>query len=119
MPNRNVLRAFLALWIVTGLALLVGSVDTVLQALGGRPNPHLALLGAVEAAAALLFLVPRTTRVGAAGLVTTIGVAFVVHAALGQFRGDLLVYAAAAAFVGLHRPLSREQLRTALRGAAA
>jgi len=119
MPSRGLLRAFLSLWVVTGVALLTGSAETVRQALGGRPNPHLALLAAVEAAAALLFLVPRTTRVGAVGLVTTIGVAFAVHVALGQFRGDLLVYAAAAAFVGVHRPLSREQLRSTLPGTAA
>lgn len=119
MPPRSLLRAFLVLWVVTGIALLIGSVDTVRQALGGHPNPHLALLGAVEALAALVFLIPRTTRAGAVGLVTTIGVAFAVHAVLGQFRGDLLVYAAAAAFVGVHRPLSRGQLRSALRVAAA
>jgi hypothetical protein len=119
MPPRSLLRAFLVLWIATGAALLIGSADTVAQALGARPNPHLALLGAAEAVAALLFLVPRTTRTGAVGLVATIGVAFAVHAALGQFRGDLLVYAAAAAFVGVHRPLSRAQFRAAIRGAAA
>jgi len=119
MPPRSLLRAFLVLWVVTGAALLIGSVDTVRQALGGRPNPHLALLGAVEAMAALLFLIPRATRVGAVGLVTVIVAAFVFHAVLGQFRGDLLVYAAAAAFVGVHRPLTQAQFRSAIRGAAA
>ena len=120
MPPQSLLRAFLALWVVTGAALLVASVDTARETLGAaHPNPHLALLGAAEAAAALLFLVPRTTRAGAVGLVTAIGIAFGVHAVLGQFRADLLVFAAAAAFVGVHRPLSRAQFRAALRGAAA
>jgi uncharacterized membrane protein HdeD (DUF308 family) len=115
MPPRNLLRAFLALWVVTGVALLVGSIETVRQTLDAHPNPHLVLLGAVEAIAALLFLVPRTTRIGATALVATIAIAFLVHAVLGQFRGDLLVYAAAAAFVGVHRPLTRAQLRAAFR----
>jgi len=120
MPPRSLLRAFLLLWIVTGVALLMGSLDTVRQALGGRGNPHhLALLGSVEALAALLFLIPRTTRAGSIGLVAVIGLAFVVHAMLGQFRGDLLVYAAATAFVGVHRPLTEQQLRFALRRTAA
>ena len=114
MPPRKLLCAFLGLWAVTGLALLVGSVATVREAVAGRPNPHLAVLGGVEAAAAVLFLVPRTMRAGALGLGAALGVAFGLHAALGQLRSDLLVYGAAVAFVAVHRPLRPDQLRVAL-----
>ena len=64
MPPRNLLRAFLVLWIVTGSALLIASVATMLEAVRSHPNPHLVLLGAVD---------------------------------------------------GVHRPLTREQFRSALR----
>jgi hypothetical protein len=116
MPPRSLLRAFLALWIFTGVALLVGSVLTVREALaaGHHGNPHLMMLGSAEAVAALLFIVPRSMRVGAAGLLATIGIAFAVHTALGQWRGDLLVYGCVVAFVAVHGTLTRVQWRAAI-----
>ena len=116
MPPRALLRGFLALWLTTGIVLCIGSVQTALSGWLARPhaNPHLLLLGAVEAVAATLFLVPRSLRWGAAGLLATIGIAFAAHAALGQFRGDLLVYGAAVLFVLVHGPLSDAQLRAAV-----
>lgn len=120
MPPRTLLRAFLALWLTTGIVLLIGSIDTARAALAAssHTNPHLIILGGVEAVAAVLFLVPRTLQVGAVGLVATIAVAFVFHAAIGQFRGDLLLYAAVVTFIAIHRPLTGEQLRVALSNAA-
>ena len=116
MPPRSLLRAFLALWVVTALVLLIASVQTAGEAIASsrQVNPHLAVLGIVEALATALFLVPRTMRLGATALVATIGVAFAVHATLGQFRGDLLLYGTAVVFVAIHRPLTTEQLRLAL-----
>src|SRR5215208_1554111 len=114
MPPRKLLRAFLGLWAVTGLVLFVGSVDTVREAVVGRPHPHLAILGSVEAMAAVLFLVPRTMRLGALGLGIALGLALGLHAAVGEFRSDLLVYGAAVSFVAIHRPLRPDQLRAAL-----
>ena len=118
MPSRSLLRSFLVLWMVTGLLLLIASGATVRDAsawAGARhAHPHLALLGGVEAFAALLFLVPRTCRLGAAGLLVVIGVAFVVHAAIGQFRGDLLLYAVVVLFTLVHGPLTGAQWRAAL-----
>lgn len=121
MPSRNLLRSFLALWLATGLMLLLGSATTVREAWIGaqHANPHVALLGGVEALAALLFLVPRTFRLGALGLLAAIGVAFAVHAALGQFRGDLLLYAVVVLFARVHGPLTAAQLRAALSRSAA
>ena len=108
MPPRNLVRAFFLLWYVLGAGLLIGSILTVRSALGTAhgPNPHIALLGGVEAVAALLFLIPRTLRLGAAGLLLTLGVAFLLHAVHQQFRWDLLVYAAAVIFVAVHGPVS-------------
>jgi len=116
MPPRGLVRSFVILWWVLGASLAVGSVRTLLAALpsGESPNLHLVLLGGVEAAAALLFLVPGTLRIGAAGLLLTIAIAWSVHLHLHQFRWDLLVYAAAVLFVSVHGPLTREQWRAAL-----
>ena len=112
MPPKQLMRAFLFLWLATGIALLYGSIETVRPALeSAHTNPHLLVLGSVEAIAAVLFLIPRSMRVGATGLVLTISLAFVVHASLGQFRGDLLLYGAAVLFILVHGPLTREQFR--------
>ncbi len=114
MPSRNLLRGFLALWMVSGVALLAASVETVRSAVGdARSSPHLALLAGIEAASAALFLIPRAMRVGAAGLLATLLVAFIFHAAMGQFRWDLLVFGVAVLFVDIHGPLTREQLGAA------
>ena len=43
----------------------------------------------------------------AAGLVAVCAYAAVLHLLAGQFRGDLLVYAAGAALVGVHGPATR------------
>lgn len=121
MPPRALLRGFLVLWVSTGIVLCIGSVQTAVSGWVARPhaNPHLLVLGGVEGVATLLFLVPRSMRWGAAVLLATIGVAFAVHATFGQFRGDLLVYAAAVSFVLVHGPLSAPQWRAAVgRGAA-
>jgi hypothetical protein len=116
MPPRSLLRGFLFLWLVTGIVLLIGSLETVRSAVGSshHANPHLALLGSVEGLAAALFLVPRSMRVGAIGLLLTIFIAFAVHTALHEFRGDLLLYSATVLFVLIHGPLTREQFRVAL-----
>jgi uncharacterized membrane protein YphA (DoxX/SURF4 family) len=106
MASRSVERAFVVLWWTTGILLFVWSVETLHQALGaGHAHPHLALLGLVEAIAAVLFLVPRTLRVGAVGLLLTFAVAFAAHGARGELRLDLLLYAAVVSFVLVHGPV--------------
>ena len=74
MPPRGLVRAFVAQWWTAGLLLLVWSVQTAQTALpaGRGYTPHVALLGLVEAAAAVLFLIPRTMRLGAAALLLTL-----------------------------------------------
>lgn len=110
MPSRNLLRAFMLLWWTAGLLLLVGSLQTVR---GGLETSHAPVvwLAAVEAVSALLFLFASTLRVGAAGLLLSLGVAFLAH--LHQFRWDFIFYAATVYFVAVHGPLSKPQWREA------
>lgn len=90
-------RSFTAFHLVLGVGILWLAVRSVIGALhagGGHHNPHIAVLAAVEAIGALLFLVPRTLRLGAALLLLTIAAAAAMHATAGELRIDLLVYAA-------------------------
>src|ERR1041385_5371022 len=116
MPPQRLMRSFLFLWLATGIALLYGSGETARGALASahHVNPHLVVLASVEAIAAVLFLIPRTMRLGAIGLLTTIFVAFAVHTVLHEFRGDLLLYGAAVLFILNHGPLTSEQFRAAI-----
>ena len=116
MPPRSLLRAFVVLWLVTGSVILGLSITTIQDGwLGSRHvNPHLVTLGALEAVAAVLFMIPRTLRPGAIGLLVTIGGAVFTHLALGQLRGDLLLYAAVVAFTLVHGPLTPTQWRVAI-----
>lgn len=115
MPPQRLMRSFLFLWVATGIALFYGSIETARSAFAsaGPLNPHLVVLASVEAAAAILFLIPRTMRLGAIGLLATIFIAFGVHVVLHEFRGDLLLYGAAVLFICVHGPLSAEQFRAA------
>jgi len=101
VETKGVRSAFVLLHLTLGLMLGFGGAITAWQA-SGRHSAHLALLGGFEAIAAILFLVPRTLRVGALGLILACGTAFLAHAAMDQWRGDLLVYIAAVLFVAHH-----------------
>ena len=84
----------------------IGGATTAWRA-SGPHAAHLAVLGSFEAIAAILFLVPWTLRLGSAGLLLSCAAAFVAHAAMSQWRGDLLVYMVAVLFVALHGPAYR------------
>jgi hypothetical protein len=109
---RRLRPAFVLLHLTLGLMLGVGGAVTAWQASGPHAI-HLAVLGGVEAVAAILFLLPRTLRLGAVGLLASCGTAFMAHAAMGQWRGDLLVYMAAVFFVAIHGAAYRAAPRTA------
>ena len=116
MPPKPLVRAFIVLWWVLGIGLLIGSSETAWHAaVGSSPNPHVVLLGAVEALAAVLFLFPRTMRLGAAGLGAAIAVALLVHLGRNELRFDLAIDAVAVSFVAIHGTLSRAQWRHAWR----
>ena len=93
-------RAFIVFHLVLGFALLWGSVHTVLHL--GVTDLHARVIGSVEALGAVAFLVPRTLRPGAVLLLVTIVLALVVHAARGEWRPDLLVYATGVLLVAVH-----------------
>jgi DoxX-like family len=95
--------AIVALRGTVGIVVLLESVHFTLFVASGHHVPKIGLpqsfwvaLGAGEAVAALLFLVPATRRIGAYALLVIFGIAMVVHVLHGQFGvGDLVVYAMA------------------------
>jgi len=105
-PDQGLVRAFLTLYVALGLVVGYQSIQTIASALRGgmstHDRPHAILLGALETAAAVLFLIPRTMRWGAAGLIAVFSIAFLLHAIDGHPNPALLVYAAAALFVRAH-----------------
>ncbi len=103
MADLTVRRSFIALHLTLGLVIIFESVQTLAHALGApAQHAHLTMLGTVETVAALLFLWPRTLRIGGYMLVVTFLVAVLAHALRGEFPATLLVYAAAALFVTVH-----------------
>jgi len=98
-------RSFVAFHLVLGFGLLAGSVQTLIHATAPEnwySHQHLAFVAAAEGLGAVLFLFPRTLRIGAMLLVTMIGLAFVLHAVQGDWRPDLAIYAAGVWFVFAH-----------------
>jgi len=113
MPSVSLVRAFVALWWTAGIVLFYLSLRTAYASVqpGAGHDPHVVLVGSVEALAALLFLVPRTLRIGALGLLAILAIVFLIHATRLQFRGDLLVYGAAVLFVSVHGSVPVSWLR--------
>jgi hypothetical protein len=103
MTELTVRRSFIALHLTLGVVVLFESVRTLVHALGAPASHlHLGVLATVETIAALLFLWPRTLRIGGGALVVIFLIAVVTHALRGEFSAPLLVYAAAALFVTVH-----------------
>jgi uncharacterized membrane protein YphA (DoxX/SURF4 family) len=100
LESERVRRTFLAFHVILGLALLWSSVHTVLHL--GSTDLHARITGSVESVGAVAFLVPRTLRFGAALLLLTLVGAMLVHAGRGEWRPDLLVYAAGVVLVAVH-----------------
>jgi len=97
---RRLRHAFLLFHLVLGIALLWGSIHTVVHL--GPSDPHALVIGTVEAVAAAAFLLRRTMRIGAGILLAVLGLAFLTHATRGEWRPDLLVYAAGVLLVSVH-----------------
>ena len=116
--SRQLLGAFAVLWFTTGTLLLLLSAATFVKTIpsGIQPNVALAVLSGIETVAALLFLVPRSMRVGGAGLVGTLAFAFIAHALTGEVVPQLILYACCVGFVAAHGQLTRAQWRTLILG---
>jgi len=102
---------FVVLHLTLGLVVLYGGVRTALGGLhagaSGGGNWHLVLLGTVEALGAVLFLLPRCTRLGGNIMLATFAIAIVAHAVQRELPGNLLVYAAATWLVMVRGDLWR------------
>jgi hypothetical protein len=115
MVPTDLKRAFVMFHLTLGAVVAIDSFRTVLAAFAGA-EWHLFALASVETAGALLFLAPRTLRLGGALLLATVVVAIVAHALRAEFTGALFVYAAGTLFVMAHGPV---RLRRPLPRAAA
>jgi len=107
MASPTLRRSFFAFHLTLGLVLLVFSLRTAFEALAptlGPASPHVGAIAIIEATGAILFLFARSLRVGGALLLLSLGLALVAHALYGEFRGDLLIYAAGTWLVMIHGP---------------
>lgn len=98
--GKNFRLAFVVFHLILGGVIFLQSVSIVLRALSvhvAGSVSHLTILALVEAIAALLFLVPKTARVGGGILLAVIAFAIFVHGIRGEL--PLLVYAAGVVLV--------------------
>ena len=105
MTPTLVRRSFITFHLVLGIGLLALSVETLLHALAPAnlaTHKHIAAIAGIEGVGALLFLIPRTLRVGAVLLLITVGGAFLMHGIRGEWRADLAIYTAGVWFVLAH-----------------
>jgi hypothetical protein len=93
-------RAFLIFHGVLGGALLWASIHTLLHL--GPTDLHARIIGSIETVGAAAFLIPRTLRPGGALLLLSLLGAILLHARMGEWRPDLLVYAAGVGLVTVH-----------------
>jgi hypothetical protein len=98
--SNRIRPAFVIFHLILGLALLWSSVHTLLHL--GPTDVHARIIGSIEAVGAVAFLIPRTLRFGGPLLLLSLVGAILVHAGLGEWRPDLLVYAAGVALVTVH-----------------
>jgi uncharacterized membrane protein HdeD (DUF308 family) len=99
-------RASTALYVALGLILVIEAVLTLRHALSVHHDQHLALVAVTQGIGALLFIWPRTMRIGACLLVCLFLISAVVHAFRGEFASEHLVSAIAVSFIMLTRPRS-------------
>ena len=104
MDKLNVRRSFVLFHSTLGIVILIQSLRTALRAdIFHEENPlgsHLVVLAAVEAVAAVLFLIPRTLKIGSILLLAVFCFAILLHGILNQL--DLLVYGTGVLFVFFH-----------------
>ena len=94
-------RAFQLLHLVLGAGLLATGIDTLVRALHDGAAP-LAMVAGIVVLAAALFLYPRTVRAGGITLLLVVSAVLVERALRGQWRLELIVYAAGIWYVVVH-----------------
>ncbi len=102
----SVRRGFMLFHAVLGLGLLAMSLQALAHALRSLhgDHAHLAFVAGLEAAGAVLLLIPRTVRWGGVALLVVLLPGFVVHLTRGEWELQLLIYAAGVWFVMVHGP---------------
>jgi hypothetical protein len=97
-------RAFMVFHATLGLGLLAATLQTFLHAMRehGGPDLHLGFVIGLEGMGALLFLIPRTLRLGAIALLIVLLGGFAVHLTRNEWEIQLLVYAAGVWLVLAH-----------------
>src|SRR3989442_11349774 len=102
--NNSLRRAFALFHVTLGLVVFWESVDTIRHVStlhqGNPLGSHLSLLAGIEALAAVLFLLPKTLKVGSWLLLAVFAVAIAVHGIRQEL--SLLVFAAGVLFVSVH-----------------
>jgi len=101
MTAANVRREFRLFHAILGLGLLIMSLQTLVHALRELhgDHRHLALVAGLEAAGAVLFLIPRTIRWGGFILLVVLLVGFAEPLTRGELELQRLVYAAGVWFL--------------------
>ena len=106
MSDHMLRRSFVSFHCVLAAVVFLQSVGTVLHAFGRggavQSGRGLAWFAGAEAAAAILFLVPATMRVGAMLLLLIFSVAIVLHGLQGELQLSLVVYIAGVVLVMAH-----------------
>jgi hypothetical protein len=102
--NQSLRRSFVGFHLVLAIVVFVQSVFTAIKAFSVEPEAHWLLFGlaSVEAVAAILFVIPVTLRFGGVALCLVFFVAFTIHAIIGEFELQLLVYCAGTVFILFH-----------------
>ena len=94
----------MALHLLLVVALLTGALRTYSHAVTehGGLDFHLGMVVGLETIGSLLFLIPRTLRIGAVALLITLLGGFVMHLTRRELEPQLLVYAAGIWLIMVH-----------------
>ncbi len=102
--NQSLRRSFVVFHLTLASVVFIQSILTAINAFWVELNANWLLfsLASVEAVAAILFVIPVTLRFGGIVLCLVFFVAFTIHAIIGEFELQLLVYGAGTIFVLYH-----------------
>jgi hypothetical protein len=107
MNNLALRRTFVLFHCTLACVIFAQSMLALLHALGSGHN-HIILLAGAEALACVLFVVPRTLKLGGGVLLVVFAIAILIHGFLAEI--SLLVYSAAVLFVMVHGAAFRKDL---------